>query len=505
MMGQYVLGIDNGGTAVKCVLFDLQGREIGSASAKTPLLTPHLHFEERDMDTLWATNADVIRRCLRESGVRGEEIIGIGCTGHGKGLYTVDSNGVPAYRGIASTDARAQSYIDRWEGDGTADRLSALTLHRPVACQPLPLLAWMRDNASEAYSRIRWVFSVKDYIRYCLTGEAYAEITDCSGSGMMNLHTQDYDSRITAILGMEELNDKLPPLKASCDLCGRVTAAAAAETGLREGTPVSGGMFDIDACAVASGCSKDGDLCVITGTWSINEYISTCPVVHATTKNSLFCIPGYYLVEESSATSAGNLEWFLDAFVLGASALKGGEQPGASVDRAALYGCIDQLVDGVSPADSDVVFVPFLYGTNEASRDRACFEGLSQYHTLAHLLRAIYEGVAFSHYTHLSRLFENREPPATLKLSGGAVRSRVWTRIFADVFGIPVETVNVKELGALGAAMSAAVAAGFYADYREAAAMVAEGETIIPDPRMHEIYMKKYRTYASVSQRKTER
>ena len=296
-MSAYFMGIDNGGTAVKCVIFDDRGHEIAAASARTPVLSPRVHFEERDMGELWEANQRVIRKCLRESGVDPTDILGIGCTGHGKGLYLVDSEGAPVYHGIPSTDARAESVIAAWEASGVSDRLMEMTLHRPVACQPLPLLAWLKENETAAYARIRYIFEAKDYIRFCLTGEAFAETTDYSGSGMMDLVKQDYNPRIFEAVGMPELFEKLPPLRNSYDTCGRVTPEVAEMTGLRAGTPVSGGMFDIDACALASGAIAAGDLCSITGTWSINEYISDHPVVHATTKNSLFCVPGYYLVE----------------------------------------------------------------------------------------------------------------------------------------------------------------------------------------------------------------
>ncbi|PWM37030.1 MAG: carbohydrate kinase [Oscillospiraceae bacterium] len=490
-MSAYFMGLDNGGTAVKCVIFDDRGCEIAEASVKTPVLSPRVHFEERDMGELWEANVTVISACIQKSGVDPSDILGIGCTGHGKGLYLVDSAGAPAYYGIPSTDARAESVIEAWEASGVSDGLMEMTLHRPVACQPLPLLAWLKENEPEAYARIRYIFEAKDYIRFCLTGEAYAEITDYSGSGLMDLVRQDFNPRICEAVGMPELYCKFPPLRNSYDICGRVTPEVAEMTGLRAGTPVSGGMFDIDACALASGAISSGDLCSITGTWSINEYVSDHPVAHATTKNSLFCVPGYYLVEESSATSAGNLEWFIHLFGLRETCKEG-----------SVYERINTLVNGISPTENTPVYVPFLYGTNESGRSLAALEGLSHAHTVGHILRAVYEGVVFSHYTHILRLLENRDPPAAIKLAGGAARSRIWVQMFADVCGLPVETVEVNELGTLGAAMSAAVAVGHYRDYHEAAErMVSRGELILPNMENHGIYMEKYQRYAVVARK----
>ena len=200
-------------------------------------------------------------------------------------------------------------------GIRTALRAREKTLQNVIECQPAPLLAWLKENEPEAYANIKWVFEAKDYIRFMLTGEACAEETDYSGTSLMNLLTRDFDEELLRLWGLEEIKDCLPPLRHSFENCGRITAKAARASGLIEGTPVCGGMFDIDACAIAMDVSSPQKLCAITGTWSINEYISSVPVpADSSTLNSLFCIPGYYLIEESSPTSAGNLEWVIDNF-----------------------------------------------------------------------------------------------------------------------------------------------------------------------------------------------
>src|SRR5262249_17627454 len=153
----------------------------------------------------------------------------------------------------------------------------------------------------------RWIFEAKDYIRFMLTGEAYAEVTDYSGTSLMNLVTASFDKELLKIFGIEEVYDKLPPLKYSCDVCGFISDTASELTGIPKGVPVCGGMFDIDACAIAMEAQKDRDICVITGTWAINEYTSKTRLKSGGTVNhSFFCIPGYYLIEESSPASAGN-------------------------------------------------------------------------------------------------------------------------------------------------------------------------------------------------------
>ena len=185
-------------------------------------------------------------------------------------------------------------YPEKWNKDGTADRVFEKTYQKILACQPVSLLCWLKDNKSEVMSNIKWIFEAKDYIRFKLTGQALAEVTDYSGSNMMNIRDVCFDRELLGEYGLEDLFDALPPLKNSTDFCGGVSKRASEVTGLKEGTPLAGGMFDIDACAIAMDITNEDNICVIAGTWSINEYISRQPVLDKSVMmNSLYCIPGY--------------------------------------------------------------------------------------------------------------------------------------------------------------------------------------------------------------------
>lgn len=492
-MKKYVIGLDNGGTVSKAAIFDLQGIEIVVVSRQTPMIMPRPGYTERDMQALWLSNCDCIREAMTKSGISPADIIGIAVCGHGKGLYAWGYDGKPAYNGIVSTDNRAWQYPEKWKREGTAARLYPQLCQQLIPCQQAALLAWLKDHDRTVYDNIQWVFSVKDYIRFRLTGEAYCEATDISGSGLMDVRNARFDRDLLAQLGIKEVYDKLAPIRYSADCCGHITAEAASLTGLFEGTPVAGGMFDIDACAIAMDMTSPEQLCTITGTWSINEFISETPVLGTQiAMNSLYAIPGYYLIEECSATSAGNLDWFVQ------NNMKDEIVP----EGKKLYQHLDDLVAEIDPADCEVYYLPFLYGSNAHPLAKASFVGLTTYHQKAHQLRAIYEGVAYSHKTHIQRLLSARSQPIAVRMAGGATHSSLWVQMFADVLGFPIETVSgVKELGALGCAMSAAVAAGAYADYAEAAkAMVRINAPVMPDPEKSCIYQEKFAKYTAISQ-----
>lgn len=487
---KYLIGLDNGGTSVKAAVFDLDGRLLAKAGQFTENITPKPGYVERDMEKLWRANCSCVKTAVEKSGVSPGDVAGIAVCGHGKGLYGWGRNEEPAYHGISSTDGRAWKYPLKWKEEEVWQEIYPQICQELMACQQVSLLAWLKEHEPKVYEDIRWVFSVKDYIRYRLTGEAYSEMTDVSGSGLMDIRRAEFDEEMLGKLGIGEVYGKLAPVRCSCDLCGTLTAKAAALTGLMEGTPVAGGMFDIDACAIASDIVSPDNICTIAGTWSINEYISRTPVTDGSAAmNSLYAIPGYYLIEECSATSSGNLEWFAGQCMRDLVSEKDG----------AVYSAVNKMVSDIRADECEVYFLPFLYGSNAHPLGKGSFVGLTTYHTRAHLLRAVFEGVAYSHKKHIDRLLASRDTPKAVRMAGGAVKSRVWVQMFADVLGMPVETVEADELGALGCAMAAAVAAGIYADYTEAARnMVHINEKILPFSGHTAIYEKKYQNYLAI-------
>ncbi len=493
-MVNYYLGIDNGGTLCKAVVFDAAGAEVASASCELKMLTPEPGHTERDMDDLWEKNLFVIKEAIKKAGIDGADIKGVACSGHGKGLYLWGKDGKPCRNGIVSTDSRAWIYPEKWNADGTAERVFKKTFQKILACQPVSLLNWLKDNEPEVIHHIKWIFAVKDYIRFMLTGEAFAEITDYSGSNMLNLQEVLFDKDLLCEFGLEGLYDALPPLKSSTDFCGGITKSVSERTGLKEGTPVAGGMFDIDACAVAMDMTNEDNICVIAGTWSINEYISKQPVLNKTVMmNSVYCIDGYYLIEECSPTSAGNHAWFTDMFLAE-------EKHRAKELGVNMYAYCDSLAAKVKPDEQNIIFLPYLFGSNYDPQAKACIIGLDSHHTRAHMIRAVLEGIAFCHKVHLDKLLANREDTKAVRLAGGAASSMLWAQIFADVFNMPVEIIDTKELGALGCAMAAAVAAGEYSDLKHAAeTMVKVKCRLEPDYEHTKIYENKFALYKRVS------
>lgn len=491
----YLIGLDNGGTSTKAAVFDVNGNEVATAGRHTKLITPKPGYTERDMEELWLANCACVREALEKAGIDGKDVLGIAVCGHGKGMYAWGKDNKPAYNGIISTDNRAWQYTKKWYEDGTYQALHPQLCQEFMACQQTALLAWFKDHLPQVYHNIQYVFSVKDYIRFRLTGEAFCEATDISGSGLMDVKNARFDRSILEKLGIGEAFDMLAPIRYSYDLCGKINAQAAKLTGLPEGTPVAGGMFDIDACAVAMDVTDEKNLCVIAGTWGINEYVAREPVKNGSVlMNSIFCLPGYYLVEESSPTSAGNHEWFTRMFLQEL-------REEAAAAGLSVYQYADRLAAEAPDGGERIVFLPYLFGSNFDPRARAALVGMDSSHTKGQIIRAVLEGIVFCHMDHIDRLLANRPRPDAIRLAGGAAKSPLWVRLFADVTGLPVEVIDTAELGALGCAMAAAVMAGDYPDLRAAAdGMVRVRERVESDLEKTAAYREKRRAYRKVAQ-----
>jgi L-xylulokinase len=486
-MGKYLLGLDAGNTIIKAVLFDLDGRELGHAAAEGNSRMPKPGHVERGLDELWSNAQTVIRACIEKSGIAAAEIVAIGCAGHGNGLYALDRAGAPLL-GIQSLDTRAAQLADELEADGVGDVTYPIGQQRPWPSQTPTLLAWLKRNDRERFEKIGTVFLCKDFIANRLTGERVSDVSDMIGCGLLNVAERRYDHRLLEAYGLEEVMDMLPRLVESDEIAGRVTAEAARQTGLAAGTPVVGGLFDVIASAVGSGVTRTGAASIIAGTWSINQVIIDRPELDAPIFMSSSFDRTRYMAMENSATSAANLEWMVREFF---SDCPDGISP---------FDLCCELAASVEPQLAAPFYQPFLYGAQTDGCARAGFHGVAGWHTKAHLMRAVLEGVVFGHRWHIERLRAAGACFDEAVLSGGGSRSLIWPQIFADVLGVPVSIARSRETGALGAAIAAGTGIGLFADFEAgAASMVTIERHYRPNPALAHLYEQRYRIYRDIA------
>lgn len=494
-MTEYLLGIDDGSTVSKAAIFDLEGREVWVASRKIEPDYPHPGWTERSMELLWQSTAEAVREAITASGIRPEQIVGVGVTGHGNGLYLLDKKGNPLRPGIQSMDSRAAGILDEWNRQGLHEQVFPYTVQSFWPGQPNALLAWIKRNEPDVYARIGAVLMCKDYVNYCLTGEITTDFTDMSGTSLLDVRNKRYSQELLELYDLGEIWNAMPRLVQSFEVVGGVTPEAAEATGLVAGTPVVGGIFDVDASALGAGVIGPGQACIIAGTWSINEIVTAEPLVDPSLfMTSIYTVPGLWLTIEASPTSATNLEWFVTHFC-------GEEKIEAKKRGISVYEVCNEMVASLPPGGTDIIFHPFLYGSNVQPTARAGFYGIAGWHTKAHLLRALYEGVVYCHLNHIEKLRAAGAEMSVARLTGGGSRSEVWTQIFADVLQLPMEIPAGVELGARGAAFCAGIGAGVYRDHAEAVTRAVKLERRQePNPKVAPLYRVRYTEYQRLLQ-----
>ncbi|ABR73465.1 carbohydrate kinase [Actinobacillus succinogenes] len=471
----YYLGIDCGGTFIKAALFDENGNIQACERENVTVVSKQSGYAERDMDELWQMCTKVIRRTLKSSKIRPHLIKSVGISAQGKGAFLLDKHNRPLGRAILSSDQRAQAIVKRWQAEGLEEKVYPLSRQGLWTGHPVAILRWLKENEPARYRHIGNLLMSHDYLRFCLTGNLYCEESNISESNLYNMITGKYDPRLAQLLGIEEITEKLPPVIKANQIAGYVTEQAAQACGLAVGTPVVGGVFDVTAMTLCLTDNQPGKLNVVLGTWSIVTGISDSldDRLDSRFAHGRYVEAGKFLIQEASPTSAGNLEWFVKQWNLD-------------------YQQINQMIAPLPPAQSTVVFLPFLYGTNAKLGMTAGFYGMQAHHTQAHLLQAVYEGVLFSLMTHLERMYRRFPQIQTLRVTGGPAKSAVWLQMLADLTGKILEVPEVEEIGCLGAALMAAegVGANGSALKRHQAIRV-----IRPNPANFDAYRNKYRQY----------
>jgi len=491
-MPQYLLGIDNGNTVCKATLFDNKGRVVYSISNKVKTEYPQFGWSERNIDDLWRANVKNIRTIIHKSGVNPFEIVGIGNTGHGNGLYLLDKLGKP-FIGIQSIDTRATSLVEEWQANGLEKQVYPLTNQKFWASQTNTLLAWFKRYKPQVYQNIGSVLLCKDLINYFLTQEIATDYSDISTTNLLDIHNKKYSHELLSKYQLDDIKISLPPIYQSHEIIGKITKEAAKQTGLVIGTPVIAGMLDVDASMIGSGVVKPDEIAIVAGTWSINGLLSEKPKsILNLGMTSLFARPDLYLMLEASATSITNLEWFINHFCM--DEYRKAKRMGISTHEVC-----DELVCQAG-VNSSLIFHPFLHGSNVQSNARAGFYGLGGWHKKADMLRAIYEGIVFGHLLHIEKLIESGcDYDKPIRLTGGGSRSAILSQMFADILNVQLEVPNTSETGTLGVAISAGIATGIFKDYEEGIQeAVSVAKTYYPIQDNHVLYQHKYQVFKSL-------
>jgi xylulokinase len=447
----FVLGIDASTTATKAVLVDEAGEVAGVGTSEYDVASPQPGWAEQDPDLWWNGAVEAIGRVLAATGVRGDDVAAVGLTGQMHGAVLLDGRDAVLRPAILWNDQRTARACEVIREAVGPERLIAITGNDALTGFTAPKLVWVRDHEPDVWRRVAHVLLPKDYVRLRLTGDHAMDKADGSGTILFDLAARDWSPAILEALRIDPA--WLPPTFEGPLPTGQVSAAAAAATGLRPGTPVVAGGGDQAANAVGTGAVDSGVVTLSLGTSGVTFAATREPLVEPAGRVHAFChaVPDRWHLMSVMLSAAGSLRWFRDALAPGVAF-------GALVDEAA----------DVPPGAEGLLFLPYLTGERSPHPDplaRGAFVGLTVRHGRPHLTRAVIEGVAFGLKDGLDLIVATGVPtPSRIHASGGGTASALWRQILADVLGAEIASVRTTEGAAYGAGMLAAVGAGWWPD-----------------------------------------
>ena len=492
---EYLLGVDLGTSGTKTVLFDVNGQAVASETVEYPLHQPQNGWAEQAPEDWWDAARTTIRSVIEQSGVNAADIKGLGISGQMHGLVLLDADGNVLREAILWCDGRTQEECDEITNTIGRERLIQITANPALTGFTAGKILWVRKHEPELWAKVRHILLPKDYVRFKLTGEYASEMSDASGTNLLDVPNRCWSKEILDALNIDD--NLMPRLTESSDVAGYITSEAAQVTGLVPGTPVAGGAGDNAAAAVGTGVVVEGKAFTTIGTSGVVFAHSDKVQIDPQGRVHTFCaaVPGAYTVMSCTLAAGLSLKWYRDTFCQ------------AEIDAAKEmdtdpYILMNQQAEKSPIGANRLIFLPYLMGERSPLLDsnaRGAFIGLSAIHTRKDLLRAVMEGVTYSQRQNLDVLRQMHVAPETMLACGGGAKSPFWRKMMADVFNMPVKTVKNTEGPALGAAILAGVAAGIYKDIPTACAQVIrENEPLNPGTAEHNAYERVYSVYESL-------
>jgi len=487
----HLLGIDVGTGGTRVLIVDKKGKIIASATENhEPFASPKIGWAEQNPEDWWRACGIAVRGALSNGNLTDADISCVGFSGQMHGAVMLDEADAPIRPALIWCDVRTEKQCEELTRKIGAERLIQLTCNPALPNFTLTKLLWVRENESQNWARVRSVMLPKDYVRFRLTGDKATDVADASGTLMLDVAKRRWSSEV---LKAAEINESLlPKLYESQDVCGKISHAGAAATGLREGTPVVAGAGDQAAGATGMGIVTPGSASATIGTSGVVFAATDRPALDPKGRLHTFChaIPGRWHVMGVTQAAGLSLRWFRDQFGAGP---EDGRDP---------YERLSDEASKVPAGCEGLLWTPYLMGERTPHLDpnaRAALVGLTASHTRAHVIRAILEGVAFSLKDTFAIFEEMGVPVNNIRLGGGGARSPLWRRIQADVYGHEVEIVEAEEGAAYGAAILAGVGARVWSSVDDACRAVVRVKTrVAPDAAAVSVLRKQYQAYDRV-------
>ncbi|MEQ8700864.1 MAG: FGGY-family carbohydrate kinase [Bauldia litoralis] len=483
-----VLGLDIGTTSTIGILIRLPGEVMGIVSRPMTLSAPQPGWAEEDPRQWW-TNVCAILAEFRDRGFDLDTIEAIGVTGMLPAVVLLDRDGELIRPSIQQSDARCGAEVrdlaSEIDGDDFVRRAGNGINQQLVICK----LRWLEKHEPEAFSRIATVFGSYDYINWRLTGERAVEQNWALEGGFVDLAKDAVADDLVALAHIPR--DALPPKSRSHAVLGKVSAQAAADTGLKAGMPVVGGAADLIASALAAGLTRRGDTLLKFG-GSVDVLVAADraepdPRMYL----DYHLVPGLFVPNGCMATGGSGLNWFVGTF--------GGGEAGAAAEAGiTIHARLDALAADLPAGADGVTVLPYFLGEKTPIHDpaaRAVFSGISFSHGLGHMWRALLESYGYAIAHHVEVLNDIGHATDTYIACDGGSKSVVWMQIVSDILQRPIQLLEGHPGSCLGAAWTAAMGTGLADDWSDISRFVSNGPRIEPNPANAAVYEEGYRRY----------
>ena len=478
-----IAGLDIGTTGCKCTVFDENGKYLGKSYRDYPVrrdASGHEIDAAALMDSVWTV--------IEEMTAQYPDIAGLGVTSFGETFVLTDDAGTPLYPAMLYTDPRGGEECAELVKKLGAEHIAGITGLRPHEMYSLPKLMWLNRHHPEIWEKGRHVFQMEDYVVWHLTHKAQISQSLANRTLAFDIRKLTWDQTMLQTAGIDEGLLSVPVPGGSS--AGKVTAEAAAKTGLHPetvvvsvgqdqvGAAIGAGAFDSSVAVDGAGTVEcltpvyDG---VPDRKAMYDGYFSIVPYV----------VPGKYVAYAFSYTGGALIDW----------AMKTVGQGKTNQEMEAAYG---------KDEPSGLLVLPHFAGAATPYMDtgsKGAILGLTAATTPAEIYRACMEGVAYEMRLNYETLQPSGVCFTHLNATGGGARSKVWMQMKADILNLPITALKTADAGTVGSAMMTGIAIGLFRDLNDAAAhMVEETETYAPRPEMYEKYMEIYARYKKVYQ-----
>jgi xylulokinase len=489
----YLLGIDIGTSGTKALVCDDRGKVLATATAEHPSYAPKPGWSEQHPQDWVKSTSAASKAALRKAKVKGGDVRGVGLSGQMHGSVFLGDGPKPLRSAILWNDQRtAEQCAQITSLAGGREALIEMVGNPALAGFTAPKILWVRQHDAAVYDKTRHILLPKDYIRYCLTGEYATEVSDASGTLLLDVANRSWSDKLLGLLQIDKA--LLPRVHESFEVSGKLHEQGALLLGLNAGTPVVGGGGDQAASAVGNGIVTTGLISATMGTSGVPFAHADQPARDPKGRVHTMChaVPGKWCVFGCVLAAGGSFQWFRNN--LGQAEIALAKKKGIDA-----YELLTAEAAKAPPGSEGLFFLPYLTGERCPHPDpnaRGAWIGLWMRTTRGMLIRALLEGVTFGMRDSLEIMREMGIPIDQVRASGGGARSAFWRQLQADIYQKPIVLTNSSEGGAYGVALLAGVGTGVWTSVEEACrATIKEKRHVSPHAKRMALYDRHYAVY----------